>query len=83
MPKAANPATITWGGLVLTGDDEAAARAKAATRTVADDLLVGGPARVAEQLAPFAERGAEWLILGPIDSSNPENAGALGEVRRG
>jgi alkanesulfonate monooxygenase SsuD/methylene tetrahydromethanopterin reductase-like flavin-dependent oxidoreductase (luciferase family) len=80
--EVAPKATITWGGLVLTGDDEAAARAKAATRTVADDALVGGPERIAEQLHEFVERGAEWVIGGPIDSSNPENATALGDVRR-
>jgi alkanesulfonate monooxygenase SsuD/methylene tetrahydromethanopterin reductase-like flavin-dependent oxidoreductase (luciferase family) len=80
--EVAPNATITWGGLVLTGADEAAAQAKAATRTLADDVLVGGPARIAEQLAPFVDRGAEWVILGPIDSSNAENAEALGEVRR-
>jgi hypothetical protein len=43
---------------------------------------VGGPARIAEQLDAFVERGAEWVILGPIDSGNPDNAPALGEVRR-
>ena len=80
--EVAPDATITWGGLVLTGDDEAAAQAKAATRTLAPEVLVGGPQHIAEQLAPFVDGGAEWVVLGPIDSSNPENAAALGEVRR-
>jgi alkanesulfonate monooxygenase SsuD/methylene tetrahydromethanopterin reductase-like flavin-dependent oxidoreductase (luciferase family) len=74
-------ATITWGGLVLTGDDDASAVAKAEARTLADDVLVGGPARLAEQLGEFVERGAAWVILGPIDSSNVQNAAHLGEVR--
>ena len=74
-------ATITWSGLVLTGADDAAAYAKAEKRTVPDDAIVGGPARVAEQLAVFVEQGAEWLILGPIDSSDPTNAENLAEVR--
>jgi alkanesulfonate monooxygenase SsuD/methylene tetrahydromethanopterin reductase-like flavin-dependent oxidoreductase (luciferase family) len=74
-------ATITWGGLVLTGHDDATARAKAEKRSVADDVLVGGPAQLATRLGELAERGAEWLILGPIDSSNIENAATLGEVR--
>jgi len=80
--EVAPDATITWGGLVLTGDSDASANAKAQTRSLADDVLVGGPARLAEQLAAFAERGAEWVILGPIDSSNAGNADALGEARR-
>ena len=80
--EVAPAATITWGGLVLTGDSDASADAKAQSRSLADDVLVGGPARLAEQLAPFVERGAEWVILGPIDSSNPANADPLGETRR-
>ncbi len=80
--EVAPDATITWGGLVLTGDDEAAARAKAETRAVASDVLVGGPARLAEGLREFAARGAEWVIVGPLDSSDPDNAAPLGEVRR-
>ena len=80
--EVAPHATITWGGLVLTGDDDAAALAKAEERTLADDVLVGGPARLADQLGEFVERGAEWVILGPIDSSDLDNAANLGEVRR-
>ena len=35
----------------------------------------------AERLAKYVERGAEWVIAGPIDSSDPANAAILGEVR--
>jgi alkanesulfonate monooxygenase SsuD/methylene tetrahydromethanopterin reductase-like flavin-dependent oxidoreductase (luciferase family) len=80
--EVAPDATITWGGLVLTGADDAAADAKAATRSIADDVLVGGPGRLADQLRAFATAGAEWVILGPIDSSNVDNAAVLGEARR-
>lgn len=80
--EVAPGATITWGGLVLTADDEAAAQAKAEARSLADDVLIGGPARIAEQCSPFVESGAEWLTFGPVDSSNPANAAALGELRR-
>jgi alkanesulfonate monooxygenase SsuD/methylene tetrahydromethanopterin reductase-like flavin-dependent oxidoreductase (luciferase family) len=79
--EIAPQATITWGGLILTGDDDAAARAKAQPRTLPDDVLVGGPARLAGQLANFVDRGAEWIILGPIDASSVHNAAHLGEVR--
>ena len=79
--EVAPDATLTWGGLVLTGADEAAAQAKAERRSLADDVLVGGPARLAEQLGEYIDRGAEWVIAGPIDSSDPDNAASLGEVR--
>ena len=46
------------------------------------DVLVGGPERIAEQLEPFVEHGAEWIILGPIDSSKAENATILGEISK-
>jgi len=80
--EVAPDATLTWGGLVLTGETEAAAQAKAAARSLGADVLVGGPERIAEQLEPFVQHGAEWIILGPIDSSNPENASILGEISR-
>ena len=79
--EIAPDATITWGGLVLTGDDDAAARRKAASRSLAADVIVGGPARIADELGEYVERGAEWVIAGPIDSSDPHNAAILGEVR--
>jgi alkanesulfonate monooxygenase SsuD/methylene tetrahydromethanopterin reductase-like flavin-dependent oxidoreductase (luciferase family) len=79
--EVAPDATITWGGLTLTGADDAAALAKAERRAPADDVLVGGPARLAEQLSAFVDAGAEWVILGPIDSTNPDNAACLGDVR--
>jgi len=79
--ELAPDATMTWGGLTLTGADDAAALAKAETRSLDDDVLVGGPAHLAEQLRRFVDRGADWVILGPVDSTNPDNAAPLGEVR--
>jgi len=80
--EVAPAATLTWGGLVLTGADDAIARSKAESRSLADGVLVGGPARIADQVAAYEARGAEWVILGPVDSGDPSNADALGEVRR-
>jgi alkanesulfonate monooxygenase SsuD/methylene tetrahydromethanopterin reductase-like flavin-dependent oxidoreductase (luciferase family) len=70
--------------------DEFAAEA-ATVRDVAPDatLTWGGLARpreegvdgLATRLAPYAQHGAEWLIVGPIDSANPDNAAVLGAVR--
>jgi alkanesulfonate monooxygenase SsuD/methylene tetrahydromethanopterin reductase-like flavin-dependent oxidoreductase (luciferase family) len=75
-----------WGG----EPDEFAAQA-AMVREIAPTatLTWGGLARprqegadgLANRVRPYAEHGAEWLIIGPIDSSNAENAGVLGEVR--
>jgi alkanesulfonate monooxygenase SsuD/methylene tetrahydromethanopterin reductase-like flavin-dependent oxidoreductase (luciferase family) len=80
--EVAPGATITWGGLVLTGETEAVAQVKAESRSLADDVLIGGPARLAEQLEAFVDLGADWVILGPIDSTDPRNATTLGEVRQ-
>jgi alkanesulfonate monooxygenase SsuD/methylene tetrahydromethanopterin reductase-like flavin-dependent oxidoreductase (luciferase family) len=79
--EIAPAATITWGGLVLIGDDAAAATEKANTRSLGSGVIVGAPARVADELGEYVERGAEWVIAGPIDSSDPANAALLGEVR--
>jgi alkanesulfonate monooxygenase SsuD/methylene tetrahydromethanopterin reductase-like flavin-dependent oxidoreductase (luciferase family) len=79
--ELAPDATMTWGGLTVTGADDADALAKAEARSLAADVLVGGPAHLAEQLRAFVDRGAQWIILGPVDASNPDNAAPLGEVR--
>jgi alkanesulfonate monooxygenase SsuD/methylene tetrahydromethanopterin reductase-like flavin-dependent oxidoreductase (luciferase family) len=79
--EIAPAATITWGGLVLMGEDAGAAAAKAATRTLAPGVIVGGPERIAADLGAYVERGAEWVIAGPVDSSDPGNAHILGAVR--
>jgi alkanesulfonate monooxygenase SsuD/methylene tetrahydromethanopterin reductase-like flavin-dependent oxidoreductase (luciferase family) len=79
LGRAPSLFTPSWGGLVLVGATEAEAEAKRAARTVAPGVIVGGPERVAEQLRPYITAGARWLILGPLDSSNPDNASILGE----
>jgi alkanesulfonate monooxygenase SsuD/methylene tetrahydromethanopterin reductase-like flavin-dependent oxidoreductase (luciferase family) len=73
------PFTPSWGGLVLLGRTEAEAEAKRSARRVSPEVIVGGPEQVADQLRPYAEAGAEWLIVGPLDSSDPDNASILGE----
>lgn len=70
----------SWGGLVLVGETDADAEKKAASRTVAPDVIVGGPERVADGLRSYLDAGARWIILGPLDSSDPDNAGILGEA---
>jgi len=71
----------TWGGLcVLDASDDAAA-AKAVRLGAGPRTLVGGPATVAAALRAYVDAGADWIVLGPIDSSDPANAPLVGEVR--
>jgi alkanesulfonate monooxygenase SsuD/methylene tetrahydromethanopterin reductase-like flavin-dependent oxidoreductase (luciferase family) len=60
-------------------DDDDAAAAKAARLGAGDHVLVGGPEVVAAALRAYVDAGAEWLVIGPVDSSDPDNARILGE----
>jgi alkanesulfonate monooxygenase SsuD/methylene tetrahydromethanopterin reductase-like flavin-dependent oxidoreductase (luciferase family) len=60
-------------------------------REVAPDAAItwGGLARpieegadaLAERVRPYCDLGASWIIIGPIDSSNPDNTPVLREVK--
>ena len=76
---ARDPFTVSWGGLVVLADDDAAAAAKAQRLGAGEHVIVGGPGAVARALAAYVEAGAEWLMIGPVDSSDPDNARILGE----
>lgn len=67
-------ATLTWGGLVVLGADDDEAREKATRLGASASTIVGGPPRVAAALARYVDAGATWVILGPVDSSDPQNA---------
>jgi alkanesulfonate monooxygenase SsuD/methylene tetrahydromethanopterin reductase-like flavin-dependent oxidoreductase (luciferase family) len=71
--------TYTWGGLAVVAKTSAAAEAKR-DRLGGDrpDVVWGDPPQVAEAIAAYAEAGADWVILGPIDSAEPSNAAVLG-----
>lgn len=73
-------AVLTWGGLVVLSTDDATARAKADRLGASPGTIVGGPATVAASLAPYVDAGASWLVLGPVDSSDPHNATLVREV---
>lgn len=73
------PFTISWGGLVVVGDDDAEAASRAARLGAGSGTIVGGPARLADELAGYGTAGAEWVILGPVDASDPANAVRIGE----
>lgn len=69
----------TWGGLMVLDDSEDLAAQKAARLGAPPGTIVGGPEGAARQLDAFAEAGAAWAIVGPVDSQDPENAQRLGE----
>lgn len=70
--------TLSWGGLVVLGVDDDAAREKATRLGASADTLVGGPRTVADALARRRDAGADWVILGPVDSTDPANAEFVG-----
>jgi alkanesulfonate monooxygenase SsuD/methylene tetrahydromethanopterin reductase-like flavin-dependent oxidoreductase (luciferase family) len=72
--------TPSWGGLVVMGRDERDAAAKRARLNPGPNVIVGGPEQVADRLRPYLDAGARWLMLGPVDSSDPDNASIIGEL---
>jgi alkanesulfonate monooxygenase SsuD/methylene tetrahydromethanopterin reductase-like flavin-dependent oxidoreductase (luciferase family) len=76
---ARSPFTVSWGGLVVLADDDDVAAAKAARLGAGEHVLVGGPDLIAGALRAYVDAGAEWLMIGPLDSSDPDNARLLGE----
>jgi alkanesulfonate monooxygenase SsuD/methylene tetrahydromethanopterin reductase-like flavin-dependent oxidoreductase (luciferase family) len=76
-----DPAALTysWGGLAVVAPTRAEAEAKR-VRLGGNrrDVVWGDPPRVAETIAAYAAVGADWVILGPIDSASPSNAAVLG-----
>jgi len=75
------PFACSWGGLVVIDTDDARAAEKAHRLGAAAGTIVGGPAAVADACAAYADAGAHWVIGGPVDSRNVENAELLGAVR--
>ncbi len=45
--------------------------------------LEEGGAALTDRLRPYADAGATWIIVGPIDASDPAHAAVLAEVRAG
>jgi alkanesulfonate monooxygenase SsuD/methylene tetrahydromethanopterin reductase-like flavin-dependent oxidoreductase (luciferase family) len=76
---ARQPFVASWGGLVVLAGTDAEAAEKARRLRAGEGVIVGGPARVADALRPYVEGGAQWLMIGPLDSADPDNARVLGE----
>ncbi len=74
--------TMSWGGLVVLDRDDDAARAKAERLQAGRDTIVGGYRSVAASLARYRDAGADWVILGPVDPTDAENASVIGSELR-
>jgi alkanesulfonate monooxygenase SsuD/methylene tetrahydromethanopterin reductase-like flavin-dependent oxidoreductase (luciferase family) len=80
-----DPGVLSWGGLCVLGSDDDAAHTRAQRLGASPRTLVGGPETVAARVRDYVAAGAEWVILGPVDSSDPTNAellAAVGEILR-
>ena len=81
--RDADAFTYTWGGLAVLGATSPEAHSKAdRLNGHRPGVIVGDPVAAAEQISAYAAAGADWVILGPIDSSNPDNAAVLGDASR-
>ena len=76
---ARTPFVVSWGGLVVLAEDDAAADAKARRLGAGLGVIVGGPERVADALRDYVDAGADWLMVGFVDSADPDNASIFGE----
>lgn len=74
------PFTVSWAGLFVIGESERDARAKTERLGNPPETTVGDPQRVADVLRAYGAAGADWVIVGPVDSSDPDNAAVLGEL---
>lgn len=72
------PFSCSWAGLVALGRNEDEAADKARRLRAGPDVLVGGPETIAKALRAWHGAGADWVIVGPLDSSDPSNAALLG-----
>ncbi len=73
--------TYTWGGLAVLAATQTEAEAKRdRLGGHRPGIVSGDPDEVAKQIEAYGAAGAEWVILGPIDSSDPSNAAVLGNA---
>jgi alkanesulfonate monooxygenase SsuD/methylene tetrahydromethanopterin reductase-like flavin-dependent oxidoreductase (luciferase family) len=72
---------LTWGGQVILGADEAAARRALGDRDPRR-FLVGGPEEVAGRLRAIADAGARHLIVTFPNAADPEPYELLGGIVR-
>jgi alkanesulfonate monooxygenase SsuD/methylene tetrahydromethanopterin reductase-like flavin-dependent oxidoreductase (luciferase family) len=73
------PFTLSWAGMFVLDSNERAAQVKAQRLGGNPEATVGGPEQVADALRAYGTAGADWVIVGAVDSSDPDNATLLGE----
>ena len=71
----------TWGGLIVIGPTNEAANDKARRLQAPSEALVGGPHEIAQQLRPYLDAGATWVVLAPVDASNVDNVDLISDVQ--
>jgi alkanesulfonate monooxygenase SsuD/methylene tetrahydromethanopterin reductase-like flavin-dependent oxidoreductase (luciferase family) len=77
--ELAPDSVLSWGGVVALAGTEAAASDLAARAS--GPVMAGTPEQLAESLRAYVNAGATWVILGPVDSSNADNAARAGRVK--
>jgi alkanesulfonate monooxygenase SsuD/methylene tetrahydromethanopterin reductase-like flavin-dependent oxidoreductase (luciferase family) len=73
-------AELTWGGLILLGRDREQAALKTARFNPGSHVLTGEPEQIVDGLRAYADAGAAWAIVAPLDASDAENAQILGDA---
>lgn len=76
---ASRPFSCSWGGLVVLDHDHESALRRAETLGAGAQTIVGSADTVVERLRPYEDAGADWVILGAVDASDPRTARLLGE----
>jgi alkanesulfonate monooxygenase SsuD/methylene tetrahydromethanopterin reductase-like flavin-dependent oxidoreductase (luciferase family) len=74
------PFTMSWAGVFVLDTNERAARVKAQRLGGHPEATVGGPEQVADAMRAYGAAGADWVIVGAVDSSDSDNATLLGEA---
>lgn len=72
---------LSWGGLVVLGATDDEATEKAERLGAPPTTIVGSPSTLAGTFREYVAAGAQWVILGPIDSENPDNAAHVAAIR--
>lgn len=76
-------AVRTWGGLFVLAATDRIAHDKAARLGASADGIAGSPESAAARVRPYVDAGATWIIVAPVDSSDPDNAELAAELRAG
>jgi len=80
----ARPLTMSWGGQVLIGRDEAAAAEKAARIGVPPGAVHGTVGTLRDHFEALVDAGAEWAICAPLDlATDPDALKLIAEARAG